>query len=131
MANFGPILFQGTDATGKVLNLRDVVDGTNYNKVAWYTIRVDGSGAEFWVTPVVKTDGQTAPTVPVAPPTISGSNGGNVLHVASGGEVTIGIPQPFGYDEAGQRFPPVSRASHLAIYCVTAGTNATFMVKGG
>lgn len=134
MANFGPITYLGADASGKVLDLRTPDPGglsldTNYNQTSWLKFRVDGAGAEFTLAFSNVAPGGTVPIAPVA--TLVSTTPGQSLHIASGGEITIGIPNSFGYDAAGNRAPPQSLASHLRIWCITAGTAAALTVQGG
>jgi hypothetical protein len=109
----------GANTTGYVVDLRNLnpVD-TDYNEVGFVSLRVNGTGGEYFVEFVTVADGGTAPTAPTVAPT---QNSAKCVNIKSGQpQIDVGYDYGPGYTPAVHGSKPL--ATHLRVWCVTVGT---------
>lgn len=116
------ITLAGANTTGYLLDLRGPVANsslTAYNKVGSLTLSVNGTGGDFWVSPVALPEGVALPAVPTDPRPTAG-NQSAFLQIKSGESLTLNGPQSsHGFD---QNSYGGGYYTHVLVYCVAAGT---------
>lgn len=116
------ITLAGAAGAGYLLDLRGPTPNSSlvgYNKVGSLTISVNGTGGDFWASPVALPEGAALPAVPTDPRPTAG-NQSAFYQIKSGESVTFGGPQSsHGYDQSSYG---TGYFTHVLVYCVASGT---------